>query len=106
MYQPSSGRAASDGLMITTWRDRPRKRAKTMTPVNVYADQKLRCPACGDRELVFMGDRWTCDGCHGLFVQTAALAALVEEMTGQPWQAPAVAGAPGSRSCPVCTVVM
>ncbi len=95
-------RSASDGLTITRWRDRPRHRAKTLTPINVYGDRTLRCPACADRDLVFVGDRWACEGCRGVFVQTAAVEALVGDMIGAVWQMPAPVGTPGTRTCPIC----
>ena len=102
MFQPNSGGDASEGLTIAAWRHRPRKRAKTLSPVNAYRDQPLPCPVCRTRELAFLADRYGCDECHGAFVENAALEALVGEMTGAPWQVPAVTGAPGSRSCPIC----
>ena len=111
MYQASSGGSASDGLTIARWRNRPRKRAQTLTPVNAYGDKTLRCPQCADRQLLFMADRWGCENCRGTFVQTAALEALVTEMKhiqeiDEPWSMPAVTGAVGARACPVCVAAM
>jgi Zn-finger nucleic acid-binding protein len=51
---------------------------------------------------VFLVDRYACDECHGVFVENAALEALVAEMTSAPWQIPAAVGAPGPRACPIC----
>jgi len=98
----SVGTDAAAGLTIAGWRNRPRHRAKTLSPVNAHADQTLPCPACRTRELVFMGDRYGCDGCHGLFVENAALVAMVEDMTTATWELPPPTGAPGARSCPIC----
>jgi ribosomal protein S27AE len=105
-FQPRSGGDASDGLTIAQWRNRPRKRAQTLTPVNAYRDQTLRCPVCPGRELAFLGDRYACEQCHGVLVENAALEELVHEMTSEPWQMPAMAGAPGPRTCPVCAAVL
>lgn len=105
-FQGRSGGDASHGLSIAAWRNRPRKRAATVTPVNVYADRTLRCPVCSVRDLAFVVDRWACEQCHGVFVQTAAVEALVMEMIDAPWSIPAPAGAPGARACPVCVAAM
>jgi Zn-finger nucleic acid-binding protein len=102
MFQERSLADASEGLTIAAWRNRPRKRAPTLTPVNAYRDQPLLCPRCPTSQLRFLADRYGCDACHGVFVENAALEALVAEMTAEPWQMPAIAGAPGPRACPVC----
>jgi len=102
MFAAGRTGSASDGLGITAWRNRPRKRAHTLTPVNAYRDQKLGCPVCPDMKLYFMGDRFACDQCHGLFVENGAVEALVTDMLGQVWQIPAPVGQPGARPCPVC----
>jgi Zn-finger nucleic acid-binding protein len=99
------GRSSYD-LSIQSWRDRPRKRDKTLTPVNAYRDQTLLCPACRSSPLRFYGDRYGCDQCRGCFVQTAALEGLVAEMTGEPWSIPAAAGGFGERSCPICAAAL
>lgn len=98
-------RPASGALAISQWRDRPRKRPPTVTPVNIYRDQVLACPACprhDRKELVFAGDRWACEGCHGAFVERGALEALVEEMASQPYELAPPSGDAGIRTCPVC----
>jgi Zn-finger nucleic acid-binding protein len=100
------GHDASEGLSIAAWRNRPRKRAPTLTPVNAYRDQKLPCPRCSGRELRFLADRYACDECQGVFVENAALEALVEEMTSAPWQIPTAGGAPGPRACPICAATL
>ena len=93
---------ANDRLSITAWRNRPRKRSPTLTPVNAYRDQKLPCPACRTRELAFLADRYGCDECHGVFVENGALTGLVADMTSELWDLPAPTGAPGPRACPIC----
>jgi Zn-finger nucleic acid-binding protein len=102
-------RPASGALAISNWGDRPRRRPRTVTPVNIYSTQALGCPACpieARRELLFAGDRWGCAGCHGAFVERGALEALVEEMANQPFELAAPSGAAGTRPCPVCTQAM
>lgn len=100
---------ATAGLAISAWRDRRRKRPPTATPVDVYRDHHLACPACpveNRSELRFVGDRWSCTGCRGAFVERGALEALVEEMASQPYELPPPSGEPGSRGCPVCMEAM
>jgi hypothetical protein len=96
---------ASAGLRIGGWWDRPHPRRAQPPAVDPYADRTLRCPACGGG-LAFTGDRWGCATCHGVFVHAVALAELVSEMTGQPWELPASIGAPVERACPVCATAM
>ncbi|MFN0248776.1 MAG: hypothetical protein ACKV2T_17940 [Kofleriaceae bacterium] len=108
---------ATAGLAISAWREKKRKRPPTATPVDAYRDQYLACPACvgssssasaasgsvtEQHELRFVGDRWTCTGCRGAFVERGALEALVEEMASQPYDLAAPSGEPGPRACPVC----
>jgi Zn-finger nucleic acid-binding protein len=102
LFQERASGDASEGLSIAAWRSRPRKRSPTLTPVNAYRDQKLPCPRCTGRELSFLADRYGCDACHGVFVENAALEALVADMTSKPWQMPAPVGTPGGRACPIC----
>lgn len=97
-----SARSASDGLAISAWRTRRRQRTKTLSPVNAYADRTLGCPACPGRELRFLGDRYACEQCAGIFVENAAVAALVNEISPAYWELPAPSGKPGPRACPVC----
>jgi Zn-finger nucleic acid-binding protein len=102
-------RPASGSLAISGWHARPRRRPATVTPVNIYREQSLACPACPrDRphELSFAGDRWQCADCHGAFVERGALEALVEEMANQPYELGAPSGDPGARPCPVCVEPM
>ncbi len=97
---------ATNGLRISHWHERGRRRAPTLSPVNAYADRRLPCPVCTDAPLMFQGDRWTCATCLGAFLQDAALLGLVSAMTDEPWELPAPTGAPGPRACPVCTQPM
>lgn len=98
--------SATSGLRISHWHERGRRRAPTLTPVNAYADRRLGCPVCPDASLVFQGDRWTCVGCLGVFLQDAALVGLISEMTEAPWEMPPASGTPGPRGCPVCAQPM
>ena len=95
-------RSVSDGLAISAWRKRPRQRTKTLSPVNAYADRALGCPVCPSQELRFLGDRYGCEQCAGLFVENAAVAAMVNEIAPAYWELPAASGTVGERSCPVC----
>ncbi|MEO8699258.1 MAG: zf-TFIIB domain-containing protein [Kofleriaceae bacterium] len=92
---------ATQGLRISDWRARPRARAKTLSPVNAYADRTLACPACATA-LQFLGDRYVCESCTGVFVENAPLIAMVSEMTRQLWALPAAIGSAGPRACPIC----
>lgn len=93
-------------LSVQAWHQRPRKREKTLTPVNAYRDQTLVCPACRTEPLRFYGDRYGCPICRGCFVENGALEALVAEMIATPWSMPAVAGTPGERACPICATAL
>jgi Zn-finger nucleic acid-binding protein len=97
---------ASGALVISDWSNRPRRRTPTATPINLYRDQRLACPACTTTELRFFGDRYACAQCNGTFVQNAALEAMVMDMSGQPWDLPLASGSEGTRACPVCTRAM
>lgn len=70
---------------------------------SAFADRTLACPRCPDRTLANVGERWDCAHCEGSFVETAALEAMLSEMTGAPWHVPPSSGADGSRACPICT---
>jgi Zn-finger nucleic acid-binding protein len=74
--------------------------------VSAHKDRRLGCPSCKEAELHYQGERWECAACAGTFVETAALTAMIEEMSQQPWDAPAVYGAPGDRACPICSTAM
>jgi Zn-finger nucleic acid-binding protein len=100
---PSTG-AATAGLRIGQWHLR-RHKSPALTPINVYADRTLACPACGT-ELAFQGDRWSCTQCAGTFMQNDALEGLVLDITGDAWRVPTPTGSPGERACPVCSEKM
>lgn len=95
---------ATRRLAISEWRD-ARPRVHTLF-VSAYKDRRLGCPVCKETRLHYHGDRWSCTTCSGSFVENAALTAMVEEMTAQPWEIPAVAGAGSDRHCPVCAELM
>jgi Zn-finger nucleic acid-binding protein len=101
---PASGsvRSASDGLAISAWRNRRRQRPKTLSPVNAYADRALGCPVCPGQELRFLGDRYACEQCTGIFVENAAVMAMVNEIAPSYWELPEARGEAGPRACPVC----
>jgi hypothetical protein len=95
---------ATAGLAIGNWH-LSRPQVHTLF-VSAHKDRTLGCPSCKDTKLEFNGDRWTCATCAGCFVEDAALAAMVMEMTNQPWVVPEVKGGPGDRNCPVCETAM
>src|SRR3954465_3568848 len=74
--------------------------------VSAFQDKTLGCPSCKDTKLQFAGDRWSCTTCAGCFVEDAALAGMVQEMTNQPWEVPPLTGAGSDRQCPVCSKLM
>jgi Zn-finger nucleic acid-binding protein len=98
------GVAASDRLAIGHWRD-SRPRVHTLF-VSAHKDKTLGCPVCKETKLTFVGDRWACATCDGCFVEDAALAAMVMEMTNAPWDVPPMTGAGSDRMCPVCEAPM
>jgi hypothetical protein len=98
--------SATAGLRISQRNNRPRARAKTLSPINAYRDHRLACPTCAAGELRFYGDRYGCETCAGAFVENAALAAMVADMVNQPWELPAIAGTAGERACPVCRAAL
>lgn len=102
VIQADSNPFAHADLAISQWQ-RPRVHTVFVT---AYRGRKLTCSTCGGAPLAFEGDRWVCATCHGSFVEDAALIAMVEEMSGTPWQLPAPEGAAGARTCPVCAAPM
>jgi hypothetical protein len=98
------GGPASSALAISNWHDH-RPRVHTLF-VSAHKDRRLGCPACKETALSYQGHRWGCATCAGSFVENAALAAMIAEMSQQPWAAPAVSGAPGDRACPLCGAAM
>jgi hypothetical protein len=77
-------------------------------PPSELGDRYLACPTrgCGGSALRFEVSRWVCHGCEGLFVENAALEALIGEMGSRPWELPPAAGAPGERRCPACAATL
>ena len=67
-------------------------------------DQALACPACSG-PLALDGERWPCQRCDGVFVETSALEQMMAEMRGVPWQMPSN-GSAGTRACPACKQAM
>jgi Zn-finger nucleic acid-binding protein/uncharacterized protein YbaR (Trm112 family) len=99
-----AGRPASGALAISNWQDR-RPRVHTLF-VSAHKDRRLGCPSCEETALDYQGDRWTCVTCAGAFVENAALAAMVMDMSQKPWDLPVASGGPGERACPICKVPM
>jgi Zn-finger nucleic acid-binding protein len=99
------GSPASSGLAISHW-SANRPRVHTLF-VSAHKDRTLGCPACKlDAKLAYQGDRWVCATCAGSYIETAALAAMIEEMALKPWVVPPVSGKPGDRACPICATPM
>ena len=93
---------ATAGLAIARWRA-PRVHSVV---VSAFKERRLGCPSCEETELEYCGDRWVCATCSGAFVETAALAAMIAEMTKETWELPPVEGTSGTRPCPICTQPM
>jgi ribosomal protein S27AE len=74
--------------------------------VSAYKNRALACPTCASSALEFQGDRWACATCGGAFVETAALAGMVEDITGEPFELHEPKGAASPHACPVCTAPM
>jgi hypothetical protein len=91
---------ASVGLAISRWHH-TRPSVHTLY-VSAYKDRHLGCPVCKGVELDYRGERWACEACHGSFVESAALTAMVTDMINGPWELPIAAGERGERGCPVC----
>jgi Zn-finger nucleic acid-binding protein len=98
----SRRRAATDGLRISDWSNRPRRRRPTASPINLYSEQQLLCPICTSSELRFFGDRYACAQCSGTFVQNGALEGMVMDISKTAFDLPPPSGAAGMRACPVC----
>ena len=90
--------------LVHAWR-RDRPRVHTLY-VSAHKDARLGCPSCKEAALTYAGDRWPCETCAGVFVETAALIAMVSDVANRPWEPPAVAGGLGERPCPVCGEAM
>ncbi len=84
-----------------------RPRSRPRAPLYGTQHATLPCPVCAGAALGFGGGKWSCARCRGVFVEDAALATMIAEMTGAPWQPPAPTSTiEGSRPCPVCSAGM
>ncbi len=95
---------ADSRLAIASW-GKTRPRVHTLY-VSAHKDKRLGCPSCKETALAYAGDRWPCATCAGLFVENAALEAMISDVSQRPWEVPPGTGAPGERNCPVCEVAM
>jgi Zn-finger nucleic acid-binding protein len=93
---------AGGGGAIRKWWEKPRPMVHTPF-TSTLAGKHLPCPLC-TKELVLRGRLWACDD-HGVFVEHAALAEMMSEMTHGTWNAPG-SGTPGKRACPACATAM
>jgi ribosomal protein L37AE/L43A len=73
--------------------------------VSTYKDRALACPQCA-ATLRYEGDRWACASCGGAFVENAALVAMVEDLTGEPFELHAAPTKPSPHVCPLCSTPM
>jgi Zn-finger nucleic acid-binding protein len=73
--------------------------------VSAYKNRALACPQCA-ATLHYEGDRWSCPSCGGAFVEAAALVAMVEDLTGQPFELHAAPATPSAHACPLCAAPM
>ncbi len=92
--------SSTDSLGIRKWWDKPRPTQHTPFE-SALVGQQLSCPTCR-AALSLHGMLWKCRD-HGVFVENAALAALIMEMTQRPWELPPVVGKLGERCCPACS---
>jgi len=114
MKQPGAGRGdggfghmyggSTRAPLLQRHRKLPPREHTAPVPPSALRDRRLACadPGCEAGALRFEVSRWVCGDCDGLFVENAALEALVGEMAGQPWALPPIEGAPGRRRCPAC----
>src|SRR5207244_13121877 len=95
---PRASDERTHGLRIGNWRSkaRPRERAAAIDP---HATRALACPGCG-AGLVFATDRHACTRCGSVLLAEAALAEIVGELTGAPYEVPASGGEPSAQTCP------
>ncbi len=70
--------------------------------MHAFKDRTLTCPACDRVPLEFRGDRWACTACRGVFVEAAALVAIITAVPPAPWEPPPSSMTPGARACPLC----
>ena len=97
-----AGVPADAGLAITRYRA-PRVHSVF---VSAFKERRLGCPSCKETALEYCGDRWACQTCRGVFVETAALASMIAAMTNETWELPPITGKPGERACPICNQAM
>ena len=97
-------RGAGDPNEPLRWWEKPRPRVHTPFATALSAHH-LACPTCAGK-LHLHGDRWGCDAGDGVFVEYAALEAMLAEMANAPWETPAPAGPQGTRACPACSQTM
>lgn len=97
-------RGPSDPNEPLRWWDKPRPRVHTPF-ASALSAQHLACPTCAGK-LHLHGDRWGCDAGDGVFVEYAALEAMLAEMANAPWETPPLDGPQGTRACPACNRTM
>ena len=97
---------ATGSAVPELWFRRRKVKPLIATPfVSAIAGRDVTCPAC-KTPLAALGDRYGCESCGGLFVETKALAQMIEEMTAQPWLPTAPSEAMSARVCPACAIAM
>jgi hypothetical protein len=98
------GRTHTPSVIFGGRRAGPRVRAVF---ASLFGDRTLACAACPGGELELWGDRWRCTRCSSAFIEDAALAAMMFDVTNQLWEPPAPnAETRGQRACPACAEPM
>lgn len=106
------GQFLDAGTRLKSWHRRAKKlpplKHSAPVPPSAFAGRRLPCPNedCGRYPLKLDVSRWSCEQCKGVFVENAALEALVSEMISAPWQLAPISGRAGSRQCPVCRAAL
>lgn len=111
--------------MVIGKRKRPKPQPRPAAPFqSALGDLAILCPTCrghspaggagdagenrrgpyrdGRVPLDLTVNLWPCEYCDGVFVETAAFEAMVEDMAHAPYHLPEPSGAPGPRECPAC----
>jgi len=103
--------------MVIGKRKRPKPVPRASAPFeSKLGDLAIVCPTCratcdaemtgpfrdGRVPLDLTGNLWPCEYCDGVFVETAAFEAMVEDFLRAPYTLPAPSGTPGARACPAC----